>query len=566
MTDQWTEIRPEVSAEAEFFEIANDFGNPLEVLREAISNSMDAGATSVRIAFLVEDIEGASTLVVEIHDNGSGMDQEVLAQDFWGLGFSRSRNSPEKIGEKGHGTKIFLRSERVLVRTQSKTGAFESVCERPLRSLTRRQLHSPKVRRIENFQDATGTHIRIEGYNQNERSGFVQDIVKDYLLWFSKIGSVERAFGVEKWGQFKVHLKCLDVDEFEEVPFGHVFPEENSNVTKLFEQYGVEAADLFVKRYVHQGRLQNLPEITFEAIISVEGDQAKRDYNPMIRERARKTTGTYKVADRYGIWLCKDHIPVQRVNEWITGFGTGSNSFVLLHGFVNCQKLKLTANRGSVANTEPKVVEELKRTIQQMLETVDKDLHRNGIHTLFQWQSEQRTLSQEKAEFERRTRSIAERKLARLDGRVLLEPVNEAELFGLFNGVYTRHPEVFDFEPLDYNTQRGIDIIARNKTENRVSECEFWYIEMKYLLREEFNHAFRHLRWIVCWDFDRNVKNGTSLKSIEEADVRQLTFGKDSFGHPIYFLDSPKAALKIQVIRLKEFLKNKLNLDFAPET
>ena len=48
---EWTEIKPQVNAEAEFLEIASDFGNPLEIVREAISNSIDAGASLIKIAF-----------------------------------------------------------------------------------------------------------------------------------------------------------------------------------------------------------------------------------------------------------------------------------------------------------------------------------------------------------------------------------------------------------------------------------------------------------------------------------------------------------------------------------
>src|SRR3990172_5584909 len=214
-----------------------------------------------------------------------------------------------------------------------------------MRSLTNKQLHSPKIRRIEPYQEQTGTRIRVEGYNQNERADFIQDKVKDYVLWFTKVGSLEQVFGIDRLAGFKLHLKCLDREEFEPVSFGHVFPGEERDIDKLFAAHGTEAADLFVKRYKWDDRLQHVPEVTYQAVIYVEGDRAKRNYNNMIRERIRGNTGKYKVADRYGIWLCRDFIPIQRVNEWITGFGTGSNSFLLLHGFVNCQSLKLTANR-----------------------------------------------------------------------------------------------------------------------------------------------------------------------------------------------------------------------------
>lgn len=69
----WIKLTPHVNSEAEFLEIASDFGNPLEIIREAISNAIDANATDMSIAFSVEEVDGASMLVIRIRDNGIGM-------------------------------------------------------------------------------------------------------------------------------------------------------------------------------------------------------------------------------------------------------------------------------------------------------------------------------------------------------------------------------------------------------------------------------------------------------------------------------------------------------------
>lgn len=558
-----TTIHPTVNAEAEFFEILNDFGNPLEIVREAISNAIDAGATQMNIAFTVEERHGNSRSVIRFSDNGSGMSEEVLIRDFWGLGHSTSRGDKAKIGEKGHGTKIFLRSEFVSVRTQAADGcAFESECDRPLATLSQKQLHRPVIRKIEPFRTSPGTEIEVIGYNDNERSKFVQSITKDYILWFTKMGSVERVFDIATLKDFTLQLKCLDQEEPETIAFGHIFPEENPEIAALFDKYGSDAAGEYVKRVIQRRvRLPNHPEVTFDIIISVEGDAIKRRTNPMLRERGRASTGRYRVLDRYGLWLCKDYIPIERVNEWLSSFGSGSNAFTLLHAFVNCQALKLTANRGTFANTDPKILEELKSEVLTIVAKLDADLENNGLYTLRGWQQEERTIGQEKSEFSRRVKSLKKRNVGLFDGHRIFEPRNESELFGLLTTLVALRPDIFEFEPLDYNTTKGIDLIARDKR-LVLDEHSVGYVELKQYLTTSFNHAFHYLRWIVCWDFARNVGEGSNFEGISESDVRKLKAERDDEGRKVYWLDAPKAVNKIQVIPLREFLTN-LGVNFV---
>lgn len=559
-----SEIIPTVNAEAEFFEILNDFGNPLEIVREGISNAIDAGATEMDISFAVEDRNGNPRSVIRFSDNGSGMTEETLQKDFWGLGHSTSRGDRAKIGEKGHGTKIFLRSEHVSVRTQTADGsAILSECERPLATLSQKKLHQPTITRIEKFRSSPGTEIEVVGYNDNERSKFVQSIVKDYILWFTKIGAVEKEFDLHGLKDFKLRLKSLDKDETESIPFGHPFPAENDNIADLFEKFGSDAAGEYVKRVIHKKvRLPNHPEVTFDIIISVEGDAIKRRQNPMLGERGRAATGRYRVLDRYGLWLCKDYIPIERVNEWLSSFGSGSNAFTLLHAFVNCQALKLTANRGTFSNTDPKILEELKTEVLAIISKLDSDLENNGLYTLRGWQQEERTIGQERSEFSRRLKSLKKRHAAQLGGITLFEPRNESELFGLLTSLVALAPNIFDFDPLDYNTTKGIDLIVRDKR-LVLSEHSVGYLELKQYLTPSFNHAFAYLRWIVCWEFGRNVAPGSNFEGISDSDIRQLKEGKDDNGHSIYWLDAPKAANKIHVIPLKQYLQDKLGLAFA---
>jgi hypothetical protein len=66
----------------------------------------------------------------------------------------------------------------------------------------------------------------------------------------------------------------------------------------------------------------------------------------------------------------------------------------------------------------------------------------------------------------------------------------------------------------------------------------------------------------VCWDFHESVKEGISFIGVEEDDERNLVINKDADGHPIYFLEKSTSRVKIQIIKLKELLENKLSTKF----
>lgn len=173
----------------------------------------------------------------------------MILQNFWNLGNSASKNDKNKIGEKGHGIKIYLRSDKIIVHTSDGNKSYESVCESAFGCLNSAQIHMPKVREMDEILDK-GTIIRLEGYNQNDMGQYTQDIVKDYLYWRTKLGSFEGELEGREKPDFKVFLKALDVDEYEQLKFGHVFAKENYDVNQLFEKYEENAADYFVKKYI----------------------------------------------------------------------------------------------------------------------------------------------------------------------------------------------------------------------------------------------------------------------------------------------------------------------------
>jgi len=82
-------------------------------------------------------------------------------------------------------------------------------------------------------------------------------------------------------------------------------------------------------------------------------------------------------------------------------------------------------------------------------------------------------------------------------------------------------------------------------------------------LKKDFNHAFKHLRWILCWDFDKNLSEASEIIGVEESDVRYLKPEKDVDDKPIYFLDKrSRGGDRIEIIKLKEFLQTELQMTF----
>ena len=167
-------ITPEVDAVREFLEIAGDFTNPLEVVREAISNSIDAGATEISIDFSAPKEVGTYVLHIQVQDSGYGMDPKDL-QSFFDLGRSAKRGRPELIGEKGHGTKVYFNCTSISVETTKDGITLSAEMQRPFATLHDGRL--PEARGISRniSGKSAGTSILIKGFNNNQGELFTHD-------------------------------------------------------------------------------------------------------------------------------------------------------------------------------------------------------------------------------------------------------------------------------------------------------------------------------------------------------------------------------------------------------
>ncbi len=496
-------IEPKVDSTQEFIEIANDFANPLELVREAISNSFDAKTNGkslvMKIIFDVINIKGKNTLQIKIIDNGKGMSKHEL-QAFFDLGNSTKRDNPLTIGEKGHGTKVFFNSSHIKVVTCKEGQRLIAEMDEPYATLFDRKI--PQVKVIEELcpKLESGTEITILGYNNNQKAKFTQEILKDYIIWNTKFGSVEMIFGNTSNQNDVILLKGLNRQEEEKIRFGHVFPLPSDPIEKLFEKYLTKAPDYYCKKIIKTGNLKNSPEISFQAIFSIEGNKVKQSYNEMLRRPGYAAPeGAYTVQDRYGIYLCKDFIPITEKNKWITYKGS---EFTKFHAFINCQGLRLTANRGSVDNTPMEILSDIENEVKRLYEEIIEGDDWRNLTWLEEEAEAYRTTEKEKKDFSWRIEKIKKANICEYKGITLIKPERESGVYSLVLQLLTMDSSIFPFTIIDYDTYSGIDVIVKGTSDIPIHNSKLFYVEFKYFLSNRFNHSFENLHSIICWDVE----------------------------------------------------------------
>jgi hypothetical protein len=575
-TENWQTGKPEVISSREMLEITNDFTDPKDAIREAISNSVDWGATVIEIKAW-EDPRAEDELVIEIRDNGVGLNEKRM-RAFFNLGDSTERSPAQqrlgpRTGDKGHGTKTYFNSKNIEVESQSKECYVIAVMETPYRKLRNGKVPPYKYLLDGPSNKETYTKVTIRGYNNNQKRDFDHELLRDHILWFTKFGSVEKEFDISVNAERKLYLQGLGQEAPELVEFGHVFPPENYDTEDRDDE-----PDNWTERYVRRWIFEEVPVrghpgVTFDLLISLEGNTAKRQINPMIRGRGRRWReheGMYSVEERYGLYPCKDFIPIpKRYNEWLT---PGRAEWTKFHAFVNCQKFRLTANRGDIGNTPPDLLEAIGATVTKVFE---EDVRNTPAYRDYedyvQWIEQYRSAREERNDFNRRRTLALQKKVSTLQLGTLSQPTvmelheprQEMGVVGLFYTVAALRPDLFTFRIVDYDGKKGYDAIAARRVVADLTKDAMFFVEFKHTLTSKFSHAFAHLTAIICWECHRALSDGSEVEDIT-GSTRELTITPPGPGndHTTYTLRSRLPNGGIEVFVLKDFLREKLGLEF----
>lgn len=576
---------PEVKGPKSFREIVLNFTDSREVLREAISNSLDWGATTIRITVYEDAKRADKELVIQIWDNGQGLTKERLSA-FWNLSDTPGlqtdkfgRKLGERVGEKGHGAKTYWKCRAIQVESvaREEDGSDWHVLAEmiePINTLMQDTVPNYYYTEGPGQGKESFTEITIRGYHTITKEDFRHEILKDYIQWFTKLGSIELELGIKMHSEKVLHLQGLGLSEPEQISFGHTFPQLANNMQQLQKEYQDSWPRYYVNKWIFPSEsVEGYPTSKIDVVFYLEGDSAKRQHNLMLARPGRATERWhYTVSDRYGLYVCKDWIPLspsQRVSEWVAE----KSEWTLYHSFVNCQDFELTANRASIGNTDHLFVLKVREAVERLFKTRIKaspeyQAYSDEVEFTKQRGTMERTEEDEKSDLQRRHYHAKKKRTAtyRPPQRptvVLVEPRQEAEVLILFSVMSALKPDLFPFKIIDYSTSRGIDALCvLDPTQSGLEPGNLRYVEFKRVLTHEFgDHTFVRLTAIVCWEC--NLENGATVHDLAGQE-RTLRISKTTEDETVYMLFAPPhlPLPPIKVYVLKDYLNEKLKISF----
>lgn len=483
-TERYT---PGVNEVNEFLEIASDFEDPLEVIRESLSNSFDANADSATIE--IQNRSHGSDIILD--DDGHGMDRTDL-ESFFDLGNSRKTDS---IGYKGHGTKIFYKSDKIVVNTTKDGTTLRAVMEKPWEKLNNGILPEYEVTETETRSGTSGTTIRISGFKSGE--GFSPETlsykkIHHYLKWKTIAGSTAHFFD-EDFHEMTITVQ-LDAeidDSRDELVTTNKFEFPDEQLEPGDSEF---PADRMCKHYPPRE-------------IALETDDGKTSTVEIVGmvggKKARNELPTFgRHSTQFGIWLAKDHIKVERLNEAISH----DNEFIHFLFVANCQAIELSANREKIRNKSSSIYQELEQEARHYLSKITSD----------QWFKDylnQRRIAELNRKAKSERSSIEERRTV-INDESGLQPSNQAEVvIGLERSNQRPRTDAVYVEDFDL----GADINAILRTNGDLLNSS---VHTTILEHFEEDKPLENLNAVVCWRLgDRDALRQIEREGYHNGDV-----------------------------------------------
>jgi len=557
----------------EMYQIIKDFTNPLQIIREAFQNSFDEEASEIYCDVNIQQRLGTEDLIIDFWDNGHGIREEHIPC-FFGLAKSTKvtpeKTPTDKLGFKGHGTKIYFNCERVEIfsKPDKNKPGWGVFLEEPLKQIRERGIFSNSaliaaidcsIKLPDNFE--TGLFVRIKNpyhfKTQHTRYMLNHAFLRDYAKWYTVFGTIRPLL---THGQYNtiLYLRGLSLDQFqntccdeveidpipifverkalifEKLQIGHYFPPERRDDTSM-KAYAKEIGSTkpyydYYSRQIHRQREYLDNNIFFDFVIHTEGLETKRRYDVLLPRKGRNLFNKslqHNDGERYGLWACKGGVPIEKIDDWILG-GRGVGSFTYMHAFIDCDAFELTANRGSIRNTDVEVIDKIKEKINAVLSEKRIQTALREREDYEKIEKTQRTIDEDAIELSKRFNVSKSRKHIVLpNGFKILEPsksrsgYSESETLIVLINLLSQYPNLFSFNLIDYNTTKGIDFVVSDKSDAPK------YIELKGTFGKKVNHSFRNINRFIC--YDTGIGNNEEVADVEDLVVRLRINKQDRF-------------------------------------
>lgn len=600
-----------INSKYEILQIIRDFGEPLEIFREAIQNAYDEDATKIICHVYENQKIIGNELIIDIFNNGNGLPTENIP-NFFDLANSTKVNkdlipNKNKIGYKGHGAKIFFNSTRVIVTSKTTKGEYFSVTlDSPIEQIannsegiTYSDPQSPDVTGVKIPSDwQQGFYVRIIGHlhfrTQHTKFKLNHKNLRDYCKWYSVLGTVRTYFDETlKNRQMDLLLRAFDCDSFinqlspndidpmpmfetidghkyEKITMGHYFPPERAT-DKAMKDYAKainsnKAYYEYFSKIIYRKSVSCSDGTTcFNLIISLEGYETKRRYDILLTGRGRSRTEiSHTDSDRYGIWACKGGIPVEKIDSWIEG-SKGTHTY--LQAFVDSDSFNLTANRGSIHNSDIEVIDLIKKKVSEIFNSTEIKSAINERIELEDMEKRIESIEEDGKALAVRHKASNSRKKIKIGDHIFYEPrrltkgfYSESETLILLIQLMELYPGLFTFQLLDHNTKEGIDFVVLHQSNPK-------YIELKGSFTEKINHPFRYIYKFICYEVAAD--KDSIVGDIENFEAKLVINSDDKFisydenfklkKYRSYNLQPLSAYLpSMEIIELKTILQNVL--------
>jgi hypothetical protein len=275
---------------------------------------------------------------------------------------------------------------------------------------------------------------------------------------------------------------------------------------------------------VSADEFSNDPE--YGMVMRVEGQRRQLESYPEGSRQPRG--GLFEFDQRFGLWLCKDFIPIVQRNDILTQalaratekakkrlrFDLSKTRFWQI--FINHQDFLLTANRNDIANATQHASKIVELVATRIAETLTEEAFREWIENLQRAVTASKR-SRELAAITDRVESVtawfkkprkddieptalALERLEEEDSLRLPAPKNEQELFCLYavvSGMFRMPLRV-----IEYDTRLGIDAIAQ-VVDGKMFPTKVAYarVEFKFMVRANvaIGHFFDAIDALICW-------------------------------------------------------------------